>query len=94
MAVTFGEYLEDFPVSDVESFLRSRLEEYFGVLPWSASNRFLCEDLPSTPIEVKLLVEDEEYFEGVRFVSAVSSFEDPYLEDDGESVVDKFLLLI
>lgn len=94
-AVTFGEYrLEEFAVSAVDSFLRSRLEEYFGVLPLSASDRFLCEDLPSTPIDVKLLVEDDEYFGGVLFVSVVSSFEDPYLEDEGESVVDKFLLLI
>lgn len=106
LAVTLGEnLLVVFGVSP-ESFLRSRLDEYVLVLALSEASerleedRFLCDDLPSLPIAVKLFVEDEEYLDGVRFVSVAdvcNSFDDPYLLRllvDGDAVLAKFLLFI
>lgn len=108
LAVTLGEnLLVVFGVS-TESFLRSRLDEYVLVLMLALSeaserleeDRFLCDDLPSLPIAVKLFVEDEEYLDGVRFVSVAdvcNSLDDPYLLRllvDGDAVLAKFLLFI
>lgn len=106
LAVTLGEnLLVVFGVS-TESFLRSRLDEYVLVLALSEASerleedRFLCDDLPSLPIAVKLFVEDEEYLDGVRFVSVAdvcNSLDDPYLLRllvDGDAVLAKFLLFI
>lgn len=107
LGVTLGENLLvvlDLFVSTA-SFRKSRLEEYLGVFDLSVSDRlederFLWDDLPSLPMAVKLLVEEEEYFEGVLLVSPevlCNSLEDPYLFRllvDGEAVLDKFLLFM